>query len=65
MCGKFAYFIGRIRKKQQDAFSTIATTCTPSFSFNQIKEREDKIIGKIEVKTIYKEDSSKITYFFY
>lgn len=44
-------------------FRLIATTGTPSFAFNQIKEREDKIIGKKEVKTIYKEDSSNITYF--
>ena len=28
-----------------------------------MKEREDKIIGKKEVKAIYKEDNSKITYF--
>ena len=28
-----------------------------------MNEREDKIIGKNEVKTIYKEDNSKITYF--
>ena len=28
-----------------------------------MKEREDKIIGKKEVKTIYKEKDSKITYF--
>ena len=28
-----------------------------------MKEREDKIIGKKEVKTIYKGDNSKITYF--
>ena len=35
----------------------------PVFAFDQINEREDKIIGKKEVKTIYKEDSSKITYF--
>ena len=28
-----------------------------------MNEREDKIIGKKEIKTIYKEDSSKITYF--
>ena len=27
-----------------------------------MKEREEKIIGKKEVKTIYKEDNSKITY---
>ena len=35
----------------------------PAFAFNKINEREEKIIGKKEVKTIYKEDSSKITYF--
>ena len=35
----------------------------PAFAFNHLEEREDKIIGKKEVKTIYKEDSSKITYF--
>ena len=35
----------------------------PAFDFDQINEREEKIIGKKEVKTIYKEDSSKITYF--
>ncbi len=35
----------------------------PAFAFNHLKEREDKIIGKKEVKTIYKEDNSKITYF--
>ena len=28
-----------------------------------MKEREDKIIGKKEVNTIYKEKDSKITYF--
>ena len=28
-----------------------------------MKEREDRIISKKEVKTIYKEDNSKITYF--
>ena len=35
----------------------------PAFAFNQINEREEKIIGKKGVKTIYKEDNSKITYF--
>ena len=35
----------------------------PAFAFNQLEEREEKIIGKKEVKTIYKEDNSKITYF--
>ena len=35
----------------------------PAFAFNQINEREENIIGKKEVKTIYKEDNSKITYF--
>ena len=30
---------------------------------SKINEKEDKIIGKKEVKTIYKEDNSKITYF--
>ena len=39
----------------------VAGTGIPSFAFNQINEREEKIIGKKEVKTIYKEDSSKIT----
>ena len=33
------------------------------FAFNLINEREEKIIGKKEIKTIYKEDDSKITYF--
>ena len=63
MCCKFAYFIGRIRKKQQVAFSTIATTGIPSFAFNHLKEREDKIIGKKEVKTEYYLESKEITYF--
>ena len=35
----------------------------PAFAFNQINEREEKIIDKKEVKTIYKEKDSKITYF--
>ena len=35
----------------------------PAFAFNQINEREEKIIAKKEVQTIYKEDNSKITYF--
>lgn len=35
----------------------------PAFAFNHLEEREDKIIGKKDVKTIYKEDKSKITYF--
>ena len=58
-----SYFIVSIRKMQQVSFSTIVATGIPSFAFNQINEREDKIIGKKEVKTIYKEDDSKITYF--
>ena len=35
----------------------------PAFAFNQINKREEKIIGKKEVKIIYKEKDSKITYF--
>ena len=34
-----------------------------SFAFNQINEREDKIIGKKEVKTEYYSESKEITYF--
>ena len=41
----------------------IATTGTPSFAFNQCKEREEKIIGKKEVKTEYYSESKEITYF--
>ena len=35
----------------------------PAFAFNQINEREDKIIGKKEVKTEYYSESKEITYF--
>ena len=35
----------------------------PAFALDQINEREETIIGKKEVKTIYKEDDSKRTYF--
>ena len=31
----------------------------PAFAFNHLKEREEKIIGKKEVKTIYKENVSE------
>ena len=41
---------------QQVAFSTIARTGIPSFAFDQINEREDKIIGKKEIKTEYDPD---------
>ncbi len=42
---------------------TLAELGNPAFFFDQCKEREDKIIDKKEVKTIYKEKDSKITYF--
>ena len=35
----------------------------PGFAFNQINEREEKIIGKKEVKTEYYSESKEITYF--
>ena len=38
-------------------------TGIPSFAFNQINEREEKIIGKKEVKTEYYLESKEITYF--
>ena len=34
----------------------------PVVAFDQINEREEKIMVKKEVKTIYKEDNSKIPY---
>ena len=39
------------------------TTGIPSFTFNQINEREDKIIGKEEIKTEYYSESKEIPYF--
>ena len=35
----------------------------PAFASNQINEREDKIIGKKEIKTEYYSESKEITYF--
>ena len=35
----------------------------PAFAFDQINEREEKIIGKKEVKTEYYSESKEITYF--
>ena len=35
----------------------------PAFAFDQINEREEKIIGKKEIKTEYYSESKKITYF--
>ncbi len=35
----------------------------PAFAFNQINEREEKIIGKKEVKTEHYSESKEITYF--
>ena len=35
----------------------------PAFTFNQINEREEKIIGKKEVKTEYYSESKEITNF--
>ena len=38
-------------------------TWVSQFAFNQINEREDKIIGKKEVKIEYYSESKEITYF--
>ncbi len=35
----------------------------PAFAFDQVNEREEKIIGKKEVKTEYYSESKQITYF--
>ncbi|MBQ2891850.1 MAG: hypothetical protein IJE45_03050 [Bacilli bacterium] len=35
----------------------------PAFAFNHLEEREDKIIGKKEVKTEYYSESKELTYF--
>ena len=36
---------------------------SPAFAFNQCKKREDKIIGKKEVKTEYYSENKETTYF--